>query len=130
MHWLGIADNMPNADQNWEQIAQHAIRSAFKKYAKKHRAEYESCFENLDRVMEVLSKGHAWGSFQLGFLRSEGDGVFRIGQTGVPHARETRLYVYVDADQCQIFLLTIGDKDSQQDDLLQAKAIAQTIRGK
>ena len=120
---------MPNGEPAWEIDSQHAVKSAFKKYARKHRAEYASCFENLDRVVEILAKGHAWGSFQVGFLRSEGDGIYRIGQTGVPHARETRLYIYAVVEQQRILLLTIGDKDSQQDDLRQAKAIVQTIRG-
>ena len=58
---------MADAKQTWELDQSRAIKSAFKQYAKKHRAEYASCFENLDRVLEILNNGHKWGSFQIGF---------------------------------------------------------------
>jgi len=119
-----------DAKQKWELELAYAIKSAFKRYAKKHRAEYASCFENLDRVHEILCNGHSWGSFQVGFLRTEGDGLFRVGQTGVAHARETRLYIHVDEAARRIHVLTIGDKDSQQDDIRDARKIVGEIRKK
>lgn len=119
---------MLNGNASWEPDSTYANRNAFKKYGKKHRAEYESCFENLDRVVGLLNQGHRWGSFQIGCLRSEGDGLYRIGQTGIAHAKETRLYIYAFEIGCRIYLLTIGDKDSQEDDIKESKSKILEIR--
>ena len=77
--------------------------------------------------MEYLDNGFKWLSFQFNYLRSEGGGVFRIGQTGVPHAHETRLYIYVVEADKTIYLLNMGDKGSQQEDLKNAKELAERI---
>lgn len=115
---------------SWAICDDYAIRSRFKQCRKNHAREYSSCFENLDRLIEILDQGHKWLSFQLGYLRSEGGDVFRIGQTGVPHAKEIRLYIHADENARTIYLLTMGDKDSQQDDIREAKGLVVSFKKK
>lgn len=113
---------------DWELSATHAVASKFKKYAKKHPDEYASCFENLDRVIQYLRRGYKWKSFQFGYLRPEGECLYRIGETGVSHAKGTRLYIYVPDTGSMIYLISIGDKDTQENDIKEAKSIIRAIK--
>lgn len=72
--------------------------------------ELAACFSNLDHIVALLNRYKNIGAFQVGFFRSEGENVYRIGQTGVKHAVETRLYVYVYTTGHTVYILTIGDK--------------------
>jgi hypothetical protein len=85
-------------------------------------------FANLDRVLGILREGRKIGSFQIGFFRPEGEGVFRIGQTGVPSAKESRLYVYPNEQNHTRYVLSIGIKDGQSRDIGEAKTIVREIK--
>lgn len=112
----------------WIVKRDYADENRFKKYAKKHRAEVVSCTENLVRLERFLNKG---GTLQqalsFGFFGSEGENVYRIGQTRIVNAKETRLYIYAKITGPEIQLLTIGDKSTQQDDIKKCKAAARSI---
>ena len=112
----------------WHLETANASPGRFKKFSKKHRQEYDSLFANLEKIMNLLRSGHKIGGFSVGFFRSEGEGVYRIGQTGVPSAKESRLYVFPDERNCAMHVLNIGDKDGQQDDVNEAKRIARQIK--
>jgi hypothetical protein len=112
----------------WPHEIAYANVSKFEKFAKKHQREYEALFANLDRVLLYLRQGNKMGSFQIGFFRSEGGGVYRIGQTRVRNAQESRLYVFPNQDNQTMYSLNIGTKDGQTDDINEAKSIVETIR--
>jgi putative component of toxin-antitoxin plasmid stabilization module len=106
----------------------YASPGRFKRFAGKHPREYESLFVNLERIVRLLRGGNKPGGFRVGFFRSEGEGVYRIGQTGVESAKESRLYVYPDEEDRVMYTLNIGDKDSQTEDINESKRIAATIK--
>jgi putative component of toxin-antitoxin plasmid stabilization module len=81
----------------------------------------------LDRVLKVLESSK-FGTFQIGFLEPEGAGVYRIAQSGVPSAKESRLYVYFDTGSCVVFVLGIGTKETQDADIREAKALVKKIK--
>ena len=120
---------MPESATNWTVHDDLAERSRFKEYNRKHPREYAACFANLSQLVALLRQFGGIKGFQVGFLRSEGQGVYRIGQTGVKHARETRLYVHIDETARVVRVLTIGDKDSQSDDIRRCHAVARTLKG-
>ena len=62
------------------------------------------------------------------FSASEGMDVYRIGQTGIPHAHEPRLYIYAEIKGEEIQLLTIGDKKTQPQDIAKCHAKAHEFR--
>ena len=111
----------------WSISTADAPSSAFHKYQRNHPNEYASVFANLQRVKGFLDAGHNLGAFQLSWFRAEGAGVYRIGQTGVPRAYETRLYVCFDAAQQVVHILGIGDKSSQPRDVPTARRLAARI---
>lgn len=120
---------MPESTTSWTVLDDLAERSRFKEYNRKHPREYAACFSNLLQLVELLQQFGGVKGFQVGFLRSEGQGVYRIGQTGVKHARETRLYIYIDEAGRTVRVLTIGDKDSQSDDIRRCHAEARRLKG-
>lgn len=104
-----------------------AEAGSIRRYRKRHPAEVASCFANLALLLDRLNFGIPFANIEYGFLRSEGSNVFRIGQTGLRHARETRLYIYVKVVDTTIFVLTVGDKDSQQDDINRCKKMTKGL---
>lgn len=119
---------METQQPEWHVDVSHASKGEFKRFAKKRQREYDSLFANLDKIMVLLRCGNKIGGFQVGFLRSEAEGVFRIGQTGVANAKESRLYVYPDEQSCSMYVLHIGTKETQHDDINASKAIVKAIR--
>ena len=106
----------------WNAKRDYAEENRFKHYAKKHPREFASCFVNLNRALAMLDGGMTLDQLSATrFFSSEGDGLFRIGQTGVPHAHETRLYVYVIVIRSEMQIMTIGDKATQQMDINRCK---------
>ena len=105
----------------------YADSRRFEQYRKRHPREYGACFENLARIVRRTNETGDPSLVQVAFFRSEFGNVWRIGQTGVPHARETRLYVYAVRIGRIFHILTIGDKDTQQADLAKCARIVATI---
>ena len=98
-----------------------AIRSGFKKVSKNHPEEYAACFANLNKILALLESGQKIGEFKVGFFRSEGAGLYRIGQSGVKGSKEVRLYVYPDTESEIMYVLAMGTKESQKNDIKEAK---------
>ena len=113
---------------DWRQDVGYATRSQFKKFNKIHPAEFQSCFANLDKLTVMLNAGHTIGSFHLGFFRSESGGLYRVGQTGVVSAKESRLYIYPVEARRLIYILGIGTKETQQADIRNAKKCIKKIK--
>ena len=105
-------------------------KGCVKRYEKKHREECASCLENLLEVKEYLNAGMRLQQVLrcCSYLRSEGADIYRIGQTGIVGAKETRLYVYVRIVNGKIYKLTFGDKDSQQRDINRCKQIVRKFK--
>jgi len=49
-------------------------------------------------------------------------------KTGVPGAKESRLYVYPNEQNHTMYVLTIGAKDRQSEDINEAKTLANKIK--
>ena len=113
----------------WSYVAEHFDTNRLKQYSKKHRAEVASCMVNLKRAIGLLNEGLTIEEIcRLSFFGSEGEDVYRIGQSGVRHAKETRLYIYVRIAGERIELLTIGGKKTQQDDIKVCKKMAKKLK--
>jgi putative component of toxin-antitoxin plasmid stabilization module len=106
-----------------------ATRSGFRKVSKNHPEEYASCFGNLEKILAILRNGNKVGGFKVGFFRSEGDGLYRIGQSGVKDSKEVRLYVYPDQESEIIYILAMGTKESQQADIKESKKKIKKLKG-
>ena len=115
-------------EHEWQIENAYASPGKFRRFAGKHPCEFDSLFANLEKIMRLLRTGNKVGSFRINFFRSEGEDVYRIGQTGVAGAKESRLYVLPIEQNRTMYVLTVGDKDSQERDVWEAKSIAKTIK--
>ena len=113
----------------WSYGSAHFDKNRLKKYSKKHVEEVASCMVNLKRAIDLLDEGLTIEEIcRLSFFGSEGEDIYRIGQSGVRHAKETRLYIYVRIARERIELLTIGGKETQQDDIKVCKKMAKKLK--
>ena len=63
-----------------------------------------------------------------GFLHAEPSGVIAIDQTGGVKLAATRLYVYLEVETETLYLLTLGDKSTQKDDIKDCKSFVKQIK--
>ncbi len=103
-------------------------RHQAKKLLHRYPAEVASCVSNLENVLVALAHGTPVNAVSFPFFRPEGGGVFRIGQTGVPSAREMRLYVTFAFIRDVAYVLSIGTKNTQPRDIADSIRVAQQIR--
>jgi hypothetical protein len=98
-------------------------------YARKHPAELAAVLRNLDRFLEHLKIAPNSKAVQAGYLHPEPAGVVAIDQKGGgANLQETRLYLYAD-DRAQIvYLITIGNKDTQAGDIALAREFAESLQ--
>jgi hypothetical protein len=114
----------------WTPNHEYAEKGKLKKYAKKHQREVAACLANLETLCETLNMGLTLQQAEtgLGFFSSEGGDLYRIAQSGVPSAKETRLYVYALVTGGNVYVLSIGGKDTQQNDIRHCRDIIRRIR--
>ena len=115
----------------WQIRRDYAQKNRFKKYAKKHNEEVVSCTANLQKLEAFLNDG---GTLQqalgFGYFGTEGEDIYRIGQTGIENAQETRLYIYAQITGPDIQVITIGDKSTQQADIRHCKLLVRKLKAK
>jgi hypothetical protein len=86
-------------------------------FAKKHRNELVAMLDNLDSYLKTLQSGINPKQIRLGFTHDETHGAIAIDQKGAKgKTTQTRLYIYPDPDTKPLYLITIGDKQSQRED--------------
>ncbi|MDA3926346.1 MAG: hypothetical protein PF904_16770 [Kiritimatiellae bacterium] len=113
------------------------FESRFKKFSKKHEIEVSAALSNLQTYVDVLNKtNNLQTANQQLFVHSEQDEMVAIDQRGAKIERKTgklkatRLYVYAAVINQTVYLLGIGDKDSQKQDLQTfSKKMKKIIRG-
>ena len=101
----------------------------FKKYQKKHQKETIAVLNNLDTYLRTLNNGIKPALIHAGFVHREPHGIVAIDQKGAKGGtRETRLYVYAFETGNILYLITIGDKRSQQRDIADCKEFVNMLR--
>ena len=124
---LAMVKNVTCGMKTWTVKFEGACQKELAKYNKRYRREVASVMSNLQYLHEHLLLGNHLGSCNFGFWGSERDRLYRIGQTGVRDAKETRLYVFPDEATSIIHVLCIGDKNTQPRDIKRAKEMIRWI---
>lgn len=117
---------MEPATKQWNVNGDFAPKTPFAKFNANHPREFLSLFANLEKIRGLLCNNKL-GSFRVNFLRSEGDELYRVGQSAVPGATESRLYFYPDSVTRTIYVLNIGTKQNQSQDITEAKDLMKKI---
>lgn len=100
-----------------------------RKWPKKYKRELVAMHDNLDTFLEALNRGQRPADAKFGFIHPEPHGVLAIDQKGGgPHVKESRLYIYAEPETDTVHLITLGDKNSQSEDLEQCKEFMKELR--
>ncbi len=114
-----------------------------KKYNKKHPNEAQAAFNNLHTIHNALNGGIKPSQLKAGFIHTEPNGIIALDQTGAQgNPKQIRLYIYPDEnnlityldkdnkpdDSKVIYLITIGDKHSQQKDIIDCKKFVEDLK--
>lgn len=118
----------------WKSAKAERFENCLRKYAKKHLAEANAVLANLETAFAVLMETNSVQKIrELNFARKEPDGIIALDSRGAKRERTgtklkaTRLYVYAVEINSTLYLLRIGDKDSQVQDLKTCRKIVRKI---
>ena len=112
----------------WEIERHDDFYKRIKTFQKKYRRELQNALDNLDTFHLALQAGAKPSQIKKGFIHAEPHGVLAIDQKGHgKHLKETRLYIYADQREQVIHVITIGDKDSQEDDIKFCSEFAKSL---
>ena len=100
-------------------------------YEKKHPNEMAAVMRNLERYVKQLEIAANSRSIASGYLHAEPLGVLAIDQKGGGgNLQETRLYTYADDVERIVYIITIGNKNSQASDIALSKDFVEALRRK
>lgn len=100
-------------------------------YEKKRPNELAAVMRNLERYLKQLNLAPNSRAVSAGYLHPEPMGILAIDQKGGGgNLQETRLYTYADDVTQVVYLITIGNKDSQAGDIALSKDFVETLRPK
>lgn len=113
----------------WVLVESSVFASRFKRYQKKHGNETKAVLNNLDTFFKALQTGGKANLIQAGFIHREPQGVIAIDQKGAEgKPRQTRLYIYAVEIDCELHLITIGDKNTQKRDIDDCRNYVNALR--
>jgi hypothetical protein len=100
-----------------------------RRYRKKHPHETVATLANLRKYQDALNLGAEPASIQAGFIHREPMGVVALDQRGATGGtRERRLYVYALKRDRSLHLITIGDRNTQQQDIATCRDYVKSLR--
>ena len=113
----------------WTTRPLEEYQKRYRKWPKKYHRELKAAHDNLDTFLKALQKGQRPAEAKFGFIHPEPGGVLAIDQKGGGQGMmETRLYVYPDeAKQC-LTIITLGDKQTQHDDIAYCKSFVKATQ--
>ena len=104
---------------SWTQQLMDQFVRQRKRYEKKQPRELLAIERNLDIYFQTLISGQKPAQIHFGFLHTKYRlGIVSIDQKGMgKNLAQTRLYVYPDKMNQIVWLLSLGDKQTQQKDV-------------
>jgi hypothetical protein len=113
----------------WEVKVSDEYERRLKRYQKDRPRETKFVLGNLQAFLAALNAGSRSRDIRVGFIHPEPGGVLAVTERGAGgNAVPLRLYVYPDDDSETLFLITMGDKRTQQGDVLFCKRSLKAIR--
>lgn len=122
-----------NKRANWTLQESDIYAGRFKRFLKKNKDVALLILNNLDTYFETLTKGVKPQQIKAGFIHPEPGGVKAIDQKGTRKGiggtpKEGRLYVFPEEQTKTLHLITIGDKNSQQNDLADCRKFMNDLK--
>jgi len=113
----------------WRTLQTDEYDRRLKRLHKNRPRETMAVLSNLETFLEALNGGISPKPPAFGFLHVEPSDVLAVDQKGGGNKlAQTRLYVYPDAAKKTLYLLTVGDKSTQRDDIETCKRFVAQIK--
>ena len=120
----------------WELEPHIGFENQLKKFSKKHEDEVSAALSNLQTYLSVLKRtNNLLVANQQPFVHREPESMVAIDERGAKidkkqgKLKATRLYVYAYVENETVYLLGIGDKDSQRQDIETCREKVRQIKG-
>lgn len=113
-----------------EQTEQYERDKKF--FEKKYPDEMASMLKNLDKYFEALNQCGNPLQVSIGFIHNEPVGIKAIDQKGggkKHKLQQTRLYIFPNINTNILYLLAIGNKTTQRDDIGKCREFVVNIKG-
>jgi len=113
----------------WKLESHSDFEKRLKKFLKKHRQETLNALDNLNAYHTALQQGLKPQQIIRGFIHHEGMGIRALDQSGPGKPRKAlRLYIYPDENSQILYVLTLGDKSSQSEDIRHTTEFVESVR--
>lgn len=100
----------------WKHDQTDEFNERFKKFEKKNRDSLSYVLNKLSVVAQALANDGKIETLKYNFLRHEREGVYAV-RCSSKGKRPLRLYFFAHLSSETLHLLTIGDKNTQTDDI-------------
>lgn len=113
----------------WGVVSSSDYRKRLKTFEKTNRVDVANCLVNLQKYLDELNAGNSPKHLYRGFLHAEQGGVWAIDPTGVKGTQKKalRLYVFPFEPTETLYVLILGDKGTQSEDVRLCAATAREI---
>lgn len=102
----------------WVYVENGEFERRKRKFQKRHRQETLNALDNVAAFKGALESGLKPQQIIRGFIHNEQHGVLAMDESGPKNPKKVvRVYVYPDEPKCELHVITIGDKDSQTEDV-------------
>ena len=119
---------MAMPDEPWYEEPTDLYLRGKKEFQNKRPMQLTAVLRNLERYRKMLLEQPIARLISAGFIHPEKRGIVAITQQGFkPKQPPTRLYLYPAQDSGIVYLITLGDKDSQRQDIQDCYAFIQTL---
>ena len=113
----------------WQLEPTTGFTAAHEWYSKKRPRELAAVLNNLSRYFAQLNSAKNAQCVHAGYIHDEPKGIKAVDQkAGGGSLQETRLYVYPDDVKNILYLITIGNKNEQSDDIKLASRFVDSIK--
>ena len=116
---------------NWNMEHTDEYARAAKWYSKKRINEFIAVTTNLDKYFDALKNIGNPLQITAGYIHNEPDGIIALDQKGGKQKvklQQTRLYVFSDTDKQILYILLLGDKRSQSDDIKYCRKFVKRLK--
>ncbi|EKD26308.1 MAG: hypothetical protein ACD_79C01270G0006 [uncultured bacterium] len=113
----------------WKLIRAEKFNRRLKEYSKNHPDEVLCVLDNLNKYFFMLENGVKPRLISMGCIHIEPKGIIALDQKGSKgKLKQTRLYIYPDEEKEILYVMTLGDKHSQSDDIKECIKFVDDIR--
>jgi hypothetical protein len=115
--------------RQWQLELTDNYETKFKKYYKNHPNECIVVLDRLDTFLKAIQACDQPQQVIRGWIHPEPKGVKAIIEKGAgKNLRATRLYVFPEKNKRLVYVLSIGDKDSQRNDIKECCSFVDGLR--